>query len=281
MDKIENIFTKERADSSLFSALFCGNRGVGKRSNIYNIIKRCSPKELWSKIESKQSCDILEFYGDEGIQVCKEKLQDFDTLPKELPHRWLIFNNIEYASREVNNFLLKLIEERKNFHVFITSTDKSSVCKALQLTPPVNNFSDIEKVKQFGIILYVRANYTSQTDPVTGWHKTVRFTKTKQQDLKNEIYEKFNEIGFDGKDYYFVCKKDEKNTKEWILWSGKDGKSLDRYRSKRTIAGNWEIEKQDIVKLPDEVFKGFDKTKSLKDQLNQKIDLSKIGTLKY
>lgn len=131
MEKIEDIFTKERADSSLFSAIFCGNRGVGKRSRIYNIIKKCSPKELWSKIESKQSCDILEFYGDEGIQVCKEKLQDFDTLPKELPHRWLVFNNIEYASREVNNFLLKLVEERKNFHVFITSTDKSSVCKAL------------------------------------------------------------------------------------------------------------------------------------------------------
>jgi hypothetical protein len=183
-----------------------------------------------------------------------------------------VYQKLELALAKKLNFLTD--KKAKNGEI-------GSVCRALQLTPPVNNFSDIEKVKQFGIILYVRANYTSQTDPVTGWRKTVRFTKTKQQDLKNEIYEKFNEIGFDGKDYYFVCKKDEKNTKEWILWSGKDGKSLDRYRGKRTIAGNWEIEKQDIVKLLDEVFKGFDKTKSLKDQLNQKLDLSKMGTLKY
>ena len=44
---------------------------------------------------------------------------------------------------------------------------------------------------------------------------------------------------------YILCKKDVVNTKEWILWSGK-WKSLDRYRGKRTIAGNGEIENKTL-----------------------------------
>jgi CRISPR-associated protein Cpf1 len=52
-----------------------------------------------------------------------------------------------------------------------------SVQKALQLTLPVTNFSEIENAKQYGIMLYTRANYTSQTDPKTGWRKTIYLQK--------------------------------------------------------------------------------------------------------
>lgn len=117
------IFTKEKADARLFSVLFYGVRGVGKRTTVYDIICNCSPG-FENKIKEGKSCDVLEFYGDEGIQYFKEHLQGFDSPAKELPHKWLIVNNIEYASKEVNNLLLKLIEDRKYFHVFVNSTSK-------------------------------------------------------------------------------------------------------------------------------------------------------------
>jgi len=158
-----------------------------------------------------------------------------------------------------------------------------SVEKALQLTPPVQNFQDIGN--QCGIMLYVRANYTSQTDPVTGWRKTIYFSKTKNEDLKTEICEKFDEIGFDGKDYYFTYTtkyEKEKGKAEkgapWILWSGKNGESLDRFRSKKNTAGIWEIEKQDIVKLLDKIF--GEQTETVKN-LKNKITNENAKDLKY
>lgn len=45
--------------------------------------------------------------------------------------------------------------------------------KAYQLTPaiPANNIGKFDNAKQWGIMFYVRANYTSTTDPLTGWRK--------------------------------------------------------------------------------------------------------------
>lgn len=125
------IFTPEKANKVLFSVLFSGLRGVGKRHTVYDIICNCSGVEHSEKIKSGKSCDIVEFSGDEGIQYFKEALQGFDSPAKELPHKWLIVNNIEYASKEVNNFLLKTIEDRKHFHVFVTTTNRANVISAL------------------------------------------------------------------------------------------------------------------------------------------------------
>lgn len=157
-----------------------------------------------------------------------------------------------------------------------------SVTNALQLTPLVNNFKDIEKANQFGIMLYVRANYTSQTDPKTGWRKTIYFSKTKQEDLKKEICDAFDDFGFDGMDYYFTYS--DKNTgKKWMLYSGKNGKSLGRFRGKKDSHGEWKIERQNIVEILDDVFEGFDKTQSLKTQIEDGdgVKISKIPALKY
>lgn len=142
-----------------------------------------------------------------------------------------------------------------------------SVTNALQLTPPVTNFGDIEKKKQVGIMLYTRANYTSQTDPITGWRKTFDLKKGSEDNIKEQVIEEFSEIGFDGKDYFFVYS--DKNTgKQWKLYSGKNGKSLDRFRGKRGSDKNeWSIEPYDIVEILDGVFADFDKSRSLYSQI--------------
>lgn len=195
-----------------------------------------------------------------------------------------VYQKLELALAKKLNFLVD--KKAKDGEI-------QSVQDALQLTPQIDNFQDIGT--QCGIMIYIRANYTSQTDPITGWRKTIYFNCSKQEDLKAEICDKFDEIRFDGKDYFFTyTTKYEKNTekrgksyiqtgKTWTLWSGKDGKSLDRYRGRKNMQGVWEIAREDIVKLLNEAFKGFDKKKSLRDQIldEGKLDNSEVSKLKY
>lgn len=142
-----------------------------------------------------------------------------------------------------------------------------SVTRALQLTPPVQNYGDIENKKQVGIMLYTRANYTSQTDPITGWRKTIYLKSGSQEDIKKQIKDAFTDIGFDGNDYYFQY-TDENTGKEWKLWSGKNGADLVRYRGKRTEDKNiWKTDRVAIKENLDKIFAGFDKNQSLYAQI--------------
>lgn len=161
-----------------------------------------------------------------------------------------------------------------------------SVANALQLTPAVSNYQDIENRKQVGIMLYTRANYTSVTDPATGWRKTIYLKSGSEADIKKQIVGtkegKFedgalSEIGFDGLDYFFIYT--DKNTgKEWKLWSGKNGKSLKRYRFKRGNSKNESIiESIEVKPLLDKLFEKFDKSKSLKQQIENGIELQKVN----
>lgn len=162
-----------------------------------------------------------------------------------------------------------------------------SVQKALQLTPPVNNFGDIEKASQYGIMLYTRANYTSQTDPITGWRKTIYLQKGSEEKIKEQILNAFDDFGFDGKDYYFdyTTKYKEGNKiiegKKWRLYSGKDGKSLDRFRNESVYENSekiWKTVSKDVVKILDKLFEGFDKDsgESLFQQIKNGKQLNKI-----
>jgi hypothetical protein len=159
-----------------------------------------------------------------------------------------------------------------------------SVTNALQLTPPVANFQDIEGKSQFGIMLYVRANYTSQTDPVTGWRKSIYLKKGSEGNIKDQIKKLFKDIQFDGKDYYFEYL--DQNNKPWRLYSGKNGVDLDRYYRERThesIEGEmrvqWTPKKQEIKNTLDILFENCDKNRSIFTQIiDEGVELKKIDT---
>ena len=182
-----------------------------------------------------------------------------------------VYQKLEVALAKKLNFLIDKSAE-------IGSV--GSVTNALQLTPPVNNYSDIEKRKQVGIMLYARANYTSQTDPVTGWRKSIYLKTGSEENIKKQILDNFTDIYFDGKDYVLVY-TDENTRKEWKLYSGKDGQSLDRFRGVRGKDKNeWIVEKQNIVEILDGVygvFSSFDKTKSLLKQIKEGKELKKYN----
>lgn len=153
-----------------------------------------------------------------------------------------------------------------------------SVTRALQLTPLVNTSGDI-KSNQFGIMLYIRANYTSQTDPLTGWRKTIYLKSGSEENIRKEIQGAFEDIRFDGKDYVFdYVEKIDKGRiplKRWLLYSGINGKSLDRFRGKNT-SGKWEVERYDVAKMLETLFSSYNRERSLLKQIGEELPLKKI-----
>jgi len=143
-----------------------------------------------------------------------------------------------------------------------------SVTKAIQLTPPVNNFGDMENRKQFGNMLYIRADYTSQTDPATGWRKSIYLKSGSESNVKEQIEKSFFDIRYESGDYCFEYR--DRHGKMWQLYSSKNGVSLDRFHGERNNSKNvWESEKQPLNEMLDILFdeKRFDKSKSLYEQM--------------
>lgn len=156
-----------------------------------------------------------------------------------------------------------------------------SISKALQLTPPVQNYQDIENRKQLGVMLYTRANYTSVTDPVTGWRKTIYIKSGSEEKIKEQVLSIFLDIGMDENGDYFFQYINKNTDYTWTLWSGKNGKSLERYKSKRgKDKYEFIIESYNLKEMLDNIFKDFDKNKSLLKQLNDGKTLSKISDKK-
>ncbi len=181
-----------------------------------------------------------------------------------------VYQKLELAVAKKLNFLVD--KDVQNGEV-------GSVTKALQLTPAVTNFGEMEGWKHFGLMLYTRADYTSQTDPATGWRKTIYLKKGSEENIRKQILEpgKFDDIRFDGKNYLFIY-SDKNISKQWTLYSGTpDGKSLERYRGERGDQNEWTSTLQDINKILNGVFADFDKNNSIYDQFkNQKAGLKKI-----
>ena len=181
-----------------------------------------------------------------------------------------VYQKLEIALAKKFNFVVD-----KN----VQGEKLGSVTKALQLTPPIDNYQDIEGKKQFGIMLYTRANYTSITDPKTGWRKTIYLKNGTDEEIEKQISNQFTDFGFDGKDYFF--KYVEKNTKkEWIIYSGYNGKSLTRFRNRKEVKENYNIfvpEIIDVVDILNKIFVNFDKNKSYKEQIKNNVSLTKIN----
>lgn len=153
------------------------------------------------------------------------------------------------------------------------SEGPGSIKEPLQLVPPFKTFDDIDGKDSFGIMQYTRANYTSVTDPLTGWRQSIYIQGGKSEEVIQRIIAAFDDIRFDGKDYAFDYT--DKNTgKRWTLYSGVGGKSLDRFYGyvKESDEHHPRI---DVVKILDALFANFDKTTSLRNQLVSGVELKK------
>lgn len=180
-----------------------------------------------------------------------------------------VYQNLETALAKKLNFVVDKDAKQDEL---------GSMTNALQLTPPINNYQDIEGKKQFGVMLYTRANYTSVTDPATGWRKTIYIKNGKEDDIKNQILDKFSDFGFDGKDYYFEYIESNAGH-SWRMYSGNNGEPLPRFRNKKQILKDkniWEPEQIDVVNILDKLFANFDKSESYKTQIENGVELQKV-----
>ncbi len=220
-------------------------------------------------------------------RLVEETIKDKDGDPIN-PHAYIVLEDLspemkrgrQKIEKQVYQNLELALAKKLNFVVDKNAKpgEPGSVSNALQLTPPVSNYQDIEGKKQFGVMLYTRANYTSITDPATGWRKTIYIKNGKEEDIKNKILEKFSDFGFDGKDYYFEYT--EANAQHtWRLYSGKNGEPLARFQNKKQIEKDkniWVPEQINVVEILDKLFVNFDKKKSFKEQIEQGVELKKL-----
>lgn len=170
-----------------------------------------------------------------------------------------IYQKFELALAKKLNFLV--LKNAKNGEI-------GSVTNAYQLTPPVENYGDIENKKQFGNIFYTRANYTSQTDPVTGWRKSIYLPKN-ASDLKSKIIENFSEISYQNGDYIFEY--NDFLGKKWQMHTLVNNKEIERYRGNFSKEKNiLQVEKVNIRAILDEILQeNFDLNRSILSQIEE------------
>lgn len=152
-----------------------------------------------------------------------------------------VYKKFELALAKKLNYLV-LKDKKPN--------EEGGVLNAYQLTPYISA-GDIGKFERsasegngWGILRYVRAAYTSTTDPLTSWRKNVYLRVESNEKMRENIL-KFKEISWDIQTQSFLFKynpKDfvkDKNShvedKECIIYS-----CVDRVRSQRNDNGIWE-----------------------------------------
>lgn len=218
-------------------------------------------------------------------RLVEETIKDGE---KIAPHAYIVLEDLntemkrgrQKIEKQVYQNLETALAKKLNFVVDKDAKqgELGSVSKALQLTPPISNYQDIEGKKQFGVMLYTRANYTSVTDPATGWRKTIYIKNGKEEDIKNQILDKFSDFGFDGKDYFFEYTEPHAGH-TWRMYSGKNGESLPRFQNRKQLLQDkniWVPEQINVVEILNQLFANFDKEKSFKEQIEQGVELKKI-----
>lgn len=218
-------------------------------------------------------------------RLVEETIKDDKTIA---PHAYIVLEDLNSEMKRGRQKIEKQVYQNlelalaKKFNFVVDKTAKQgelgSVSMALQLTPPVTNYKDIEGKKRFGIMLYTRANYTSITDPATGWRKTIYIKNGKDEEIKAQIIDKFSNFGFAGKDYYFEYIEANAGH-SWRMYSGKDGKPLPRFQNKKQLQDDkniWVPEQVNVVEILDKLFSNFDKTRSFKEQIEKNVELKKV-----
>lgn len=122
----------------------------------------------------------------------------------------------------------KALINKLNYLVFKDNRDAFSpggVLKGYQLTAPFTSFQDIEKNKQTGILFYVSAEYTSQTDPLTGFRKNIYISNSAPQEKIKGLIFKLKEFGWSEEEKSYFIKYNQFDfiggevKKDWIIWA--------------------------------------------------------------
>lgn len=150
--------------------------------------------------------------------------------------------------RSVYQRLEKQLIDKFGYLVFKNRqpTEIGGVLCGYQLSAPFDTFEKMGK--QTGIIFYTQADYTSITDPLTGFRKNIYISNSASQKTIAEAIDKFKSIDWDDKEqsYFFtynpidfVEEKYKKNTfsKEWTIYA-----KAPRIRREKDEKGYWQYQ---------------------------------------
>jgi hypothetical protein len=161
------------------------------------------------------------------------------------------------------------LAKKLNYLVFKDSmpNDFGGVLNAYQLTPAigVGNISIFERSKQWGSMFYVNPDYTSSTDPVSGWHKHIYVKNSEKPEKIKELFNSDTGIQI----HYSTTLKcftfsynDPLVDNQWVLCAYKE---LDRFR--------WDSKnrKSDSINLHKELGELLQQYVTNDDAINDKI----------
>ncbi len=185
------------------------------------------------------------------------------------------YQQIEKALIEKLNFLVEKGEKNPE--------QAGNLLKAYQLTAPFETFKDMGK--QTGIIFYTQAEYTSITDPVTGFRKNIYVSNSSSIEKTRSEINKFIEIGWDNdlKSYYFKydAKEFNKNgkgeSKEWVIYA-----NVPRIRKEKEN-GYWVCKSVNPNTMLSELFSiyGIEKNNKIKQQIKDKESKNELGEKEF
>lgn len=161
------------------------------------------------------------------------------------------------VEQSVYQQLEKAVIEKFSYLVFKKREARAlgGVLNGYQLATPVQSFEEMNR--QNGIIFYVNPEYTSITDPITGWRQHIYLSSSANDGALLEAFTKKIQIGWDEmkRSYTFAYnQKDYARDKdavshEWVLYA--DMSRIDRYRNED---GYWEAHKINPNDLLKELF---------------------------
>lgn len=177
-----------------------------------------------------------------------------------------IYKKFELAlARKLNHLILK----DKKAH------EEGGVLNAYQLTPVIDagDIGKFEKARQWGILFYVRAHYTSTTDPVTGWRKHKYISNSETEKKIKEFFspETGIQINYDSEKKCFKFSYQDDRGKPWNLYAF-DGMQRFYWNNKDRKMGKFNLY-EDFEKL----FTGLNKSKNINQQIyNKKLDWKRL-----
>lgn len=262
----------------------CNDFDTINGTNYVQLLEDRSALRKSEQKERRQKSDIKQLKNSYVKLVTSEitKRAILPAITNEEPLQYIILEKLNkemkgkraHIEKQTYQALEEALASKLSFFVDKNLTEgPGSIKQPLQLVPPFKTFDNIDGKDSFGIMQYTRANYTSVTDPLTGWRQSIYIQGGKSEEIIQRIVAAFDNIRFDGKDYAFDY-TDENTGKHWTLYSGENGKPLDRFYG-YIKESDEHHPRVDVVKILDALFMNFDKTTSLRDQLVSGVELNK------
>jgi CRISPR-associated protein Cpf1 len=131
------------------------------------------------------------------------------------------------VERSVYQQLEKAVIEKFGYMVFKKreALAPGGVLHGYQLATPVQSFEEMSR--QNGIIFYVNPEYTSITDPVTGWRQHIYLSSSANDGTLLEAFTKKIQIGYDESKRSYIFSYNQKDfapdkdavSHEWVLYA--------------------------------------------------------------